>query len=178
MSTVPTWPICTVHAAHSLARPASACTARDCAALRVIAHRSDHRSPSAHCGAAGGGATVAEVEQGEALEHPRRRGHPPGKRVEAVAHQSFLPTGRVEKSGRRRRSSMRWGLRWPAGSCTSVPREKGGKGVLGAPLTVEGFTTAGAVGQRRWRARTEALCSDSDMVGFGHGRRHGRDGRA
>jgi hypothetical protein len=48
---------------------------------------------------AGGGATVTEVEQGEALEHPRWRGHPPGKRVEAAAHRSFLPMGRVEKSG-------------------------------------------------------------------------------
>jgi hypothetical protein len=68
-----------------LAGPASACTARDCAALRASAHQS--------------GATVAEVEQGEVLKHPRRRGHPPGKWVEAVAHQSFLPMGREKKTG-------------------------------------------------------------------------------
>jgi hypothetical protein len=74
-----------VHAAHSLAGLALACVARDCAALRASAHRSGHRSPGARHGAADGGATVAEVEQGEALEHPRRRGHPPGKWVEAAA---------------------------------------------------------------------------------------------
>jgi hypothetical protein len=56
--------------------------------------------------------------------------------------------------------------------------KKAARGVLGAPLTVEGFTTAEAAGQRRWRARTEAQCSDSDVVGFGHGRRLGRDGCA
>jgi hypothetical protein len=60
----------------------------------------------------------------------------------------------------------------------SVPGEKGGKGVLGARLTVEGFTMAEAAGQRRWRAQTEARRLDSDVVGFRHGRRHGRDGRA
>jgi hypothetical protein len=37
---------------------------------------------------------VAEVEQGKALEHPRWRGHPPSMWVEAVAHRSFVPTGR------------------------------------------------------------------------------------
>jgi hypothetical protein len=37
---------------------------------------------------------VAEVEQRKALEHPRQRGHPPGMWVEAIAHRSFLPTGR------------------------------------------------------------------------------------
>jgi hypothetical protein len=80
---------------------------------------------------------MVEVEQGEALEHPRQRGHPPGKQGEAAAHRSFLPMGRVEKLGRRRRSPMRWGLRWPVGSCVmwggrgssgaSVSGEKGGK---------------------------------------------------
>jgi hypothetical protein len=68
--------------------------ARDRAALCVSTHRSGHRSPGARRGMAGGGATVAEVEQGKALEHPRRRGHPPGMWVEVVAHRSFLPTGR------------------------------------------------------------------------------------
>jgi hypothetical protein len=67
---------------------------------------------------------VAEVGQGEVLEHPRRRGHPPGKWVEAVAHRSFLPTGRVKKPGRQRRSPTRWGLRWPAGSCIGVERKR------------------------------------------------------
>jgi hypothetical protein len=47
--------------------------------------------------------------------------------------------------------------------------KKAARGVLRAPLTVEGFTTAEAAGQRRWRARTEAQCSDSDVVSFGHG---------
>jgi hypothetical protein len=39
---------------------------------------------------------MAELEQGKVLEHPQRRGHPPGMWVEAVAHRSFLPTGRGE----------------------------------------------------------------------------------
>jgi hypothetical protein len=128
-----TRPICTVHAAHGLAGPASACAARDCAALRASAHRSGHRSLGAHRGAAGGGATMAEVEQGEALEHPRWRGHPPGKRVEAAAHRIFLPTGRVEKPRRQRHSPTRWGFQWlgwggRGSSSASVFGEKGGKG--------------------------------------------------
>jgi hypothetical protein len=131
----------------------------DCAALHASAHRSGQRSPGARRGTAGGGATVVEVEQAEALEHPRWRGHPPGKRVEKAAHQSFLTTGRVEKPGRQRRSPMWWVLRWPAGS-------------------VEGFAKVEAAGQWRWHARTEARHSDSDVVGFGHRRRRGLDGRA
>jgi hypothetical protein len=93
-----------------------------CAALRV----SGHRSPGARRGAAGGGATVVEVEQGEALKHTRRRGHPPGRWVEAVAHLSFSPTGGVEKPGRRRRSPMRWGLRLDSG----IGRWRGGSGTV------------------------------------------------
>jgi hypothetical protein len=61
--------------------------------------------------------------------------------------------------------------------CLEKKAARGG-GVLGAPLTVEGFTTAEAARQRRWRARTEARHSDNDVVSFGHGRRLGRDGRA
>jgi hypothetical protein len=123
-STVPMRPVCTAHATHGLARPASAYAARDCAVLRASAHWSGHHSPGMLHGTAGGGATVVKVEQGEVLEHPRRRGHPPGKRVEAAAHRSFLPMGRVEKPGRRRRSLTRWGLWWPAGSCVGVGRER------------------------------------------------------
>jgi hypothetical protein len=140
-----------VHSAHGpqLAGPASACAARDGAAQRACAHRSGHHSPGAHRGADGCGATMAEVEQRTALEHPQRRGHPPGMWVEAIAHRSFLSTGRADKPGRRRRSPMRWGLRWPAGTASewrgressgsSVPGEKAARGVLGAPLTVEEF---------------------------------------
>jgi hypothetical protein len=157
-------------------------------ARHASAHRSGHRSPSTRRGAAGSGATVAEVGQGEALEHPRRRGHPPGKRVEAAAHLSFSPMEGVEKPGRRRCSPMRWGSGGRQGlasgwggrgsSGASVPREKGSKGVLGAPLTMERFATAEATGQRRWRARTEAQRSNSNVVGFRPERRHGRDGHA
>jgi hypothetical protein len=67
------------------------------AAPARVAHRSGHHSPGARHGVAGGGATMAEVGQGWALEHPWWRGHPPGKWVEVAAHPSFLPTGRVEK---------------------------------------------------------------------------------
>jgi hypothetical protein len=49
--------------------------------------------------------------------------------------------------------------------------------VLGAPLTMEGFVMAEVTGQRWWRARTEARRSDSDVVGFRHGKRRGWDGR-
>jgi hypothetical protein len=58
------------------------------------------------------------------------------------------------------------------------PEKKPARGVLGAPLTVEGFATAEVTGQRWWRTRTEARCSDSDVVSFGHGRRRGQDGCA
>jgi hypothetical protein len=40
----------------------------------------------------GGGANAA-------LEHPRRRGYPPGMGVEAIAHRSSLSTGRERKTG-------------------------------------------------------------------------------
>jgi hypothetical protein len=89
MSTVPAQPICIVHTAHGFAGPALAYAARDCVALHASAHRSGHRSPGARRGTAGGGATMAEVGQGEALEHPQRRSHPLGKWVEVVAHRSF-----------------------------------------------------------------------------------------
>jgi hypothetical protein len=95
---------------------------------------------------------VAEVGQGWALEHPWRRGPPPGKWVEVAAHSSFLPTGRVEKldgDSVLRRGGCSVGRRCPASgwerggsSGAGVPEEKGGKGVLGAPLTVEGVATA------------------------------------
>jgi hypothetical protein len=55
-----------------------------------------HRSPGVR---RGGGATMAEVEQKTALEHPRRRGYPPGMGVEAIAHRSSLSTGRGKKTG-------------------------------------------------------------------------------
>jgi hypothetical protein len=75
-------------------RPARPATAR-----RVSAHRSCHRSPGAWRGMAGGGATVVEVEQKMALQHPRRRGYPLGMGVEAIAHRSPLSTGRGRKTG-------------------------------------------------------------------------------
>jgi hypothetical protein len=90
-----------------LAELASACAARDYAARRASAHRSGHRSSGARRGAVGGGATVAVVEQGEALEDPRQRGHPPGMWVEAISHRSFLPTGKGGKPDWRLRSPTR-----------------------------------------------------------------------
>jgi hypothetical protein len=89
MSIVSAQPVCAAYAAHGMPGP-SACAAYDCVALRASAHRSGHRSL---------GATLAEVEQGNALEHPRRRGNPSDMWVEAVAHRSFLPTGRGGKTG-------------------------------------------------------------------------------
>jgi hypothetical protein len=68
-------------------------------AQRLNARRSGHRSPGALCGVAGGGATVVEVEQTTALEHPWRRGYPPGVGVEAIGHRSSLSTGRGRKTG-------------------------------------------------------------------------------
>jgi hypothetical protein len=132
---------------------------------------------------------MAKVEQGEALEHPRRRGHPPGMWVEAIAHRSFLPTGKAGETGSAAAFSDE--LRAPAvgGSPVSGWRGRGSSaqqstekkrqgGVLGAPLTVEEFATTEAAGQRRRRARTEARRSDSDVVGFGHGGQRGQDRRA
>jgi hypothetical protein len=152
--------------------------ARDCAALRASAHRSGHRSPGTRRGAAGGGATVVEVEQGKALEHPRWRGHLLGMWVEAVAHQSFLPTGRGENwiggdvlqrgvgSSGRRRSYV--GVEGERKLGSTIPRE--------TRLTVEGFATAKAAEQWWWRARAGARRSDSDLVSFGHRRWHGQNG--
>jgi hypothetical protein len=68
-------------------------------AWRASAHRSGHRSPGAHHGMAGGGATGAKVGRAGALEHPRWRGHPSDKWVKAAAHPSFLPTGGGGKTG-------------------------------------------------------------------------------
>jgi hypothetical protein len=177
-----------VHSARSprLAGPASACAARDCAVLCASAHRSGHRSPGAHRGVVGGGTTMAEVEQGKALEHPRWRGHSPGMWVEAVAHRSFLPTGRGENrigGGILRRgegSGGRWrsyvGVEGERKLGSTVLEEKVARGGgARAPLTVEGFVTAEAARQRRWRTRAGARCSDGDVVGFGHGRWHSRD---
>jgi hypothetical protein len=45
-----------------------------------------------------------------------------------------------------------------------------------APLTVEGFMAVKVAGQWWWHARTEARCSNSDVVGFRHGRQQGEDG--
>jgi hypothetical protein len=72
---------------------------------------------------------------------------------------------------------LHWGGEGEEAQAQVYPAKKAARGVLGAPLIVEGFAMAEAAGQRRWRARTEARRSDSDVVGFGHGRRHGRDAR-
>jgi hypothetical protein len=125
---------------------------------------------------------VAKVEQGEALEHPRRRGHPSGKWVEAAAHWSFLPMGRVEKPGRRWHSPMRWGLWWPAGSYVGVGRKRKlrrkctrrkrrQRGARGSAH--RGGVCNGGGGQTMTVAR-----SDNDVVGFGHRRWRSQDGRA
>jgi hypothetical protein len=53
-----------------------------------------------------------------------------------------------------------------------------GGGVLEAPLTVEGFATAEAAGQRRWRARTATWStSDTGDGAVGTGAREARRGR-
>jgi hypothetical protein len=63
------------------------------------ARRSGHRSLGTLHSAAGGSATVVEVEQMTTLEHPWRRGYPPGVGVEAIGHRSSLSTGRGRKTG-------------------------------------------------------------------------------
>jgi hypothetical protein len=142
---------------------------------RVSTHRSGHCSPGARRGVAGDGATVAEVGQGWALKHPWRRGHPSGKWVEVAAHPSFLPTGTVEKpdgGGVLRRGGCSGGRRCPASgwerggsSDIGVPREKGGKGVLGAPLTVEGVATAEAAkAPAMGRLLAASSCTDGERV--------------
>jgi hypothetical protein len=88
------------------------------------AHQSGHRSPGTRRGMAGGGATMAEVGRGGALEHPQWRGHPLDKWVKAAAHPSFLPMGMAEKPGWWRRSPTRWVLQWPAWSCIGVGRKR------------------------------------------------------
>jgi hypothetical protein len=98
MPTAPARPVSTARGPW-LAGPASACAARDDASQRASARRSGHRSPGTRRGAAGGGATVAEVEKTTALEHPRRRGYPLGTGVEVIAHRSSLSTGRGRKTG-------------------------------------------------------------------------------
>jgi hypothetical protein len=72
---------------------------------------------------------------------------------------------------------LHWGGEGEEAQAQVYPEKKAARRVLGAPLTVEGFATAEAAGQRRWRARTEARRSDSDVVGFEHGRRHDQDAR-
>jgi hypothetical protein len=103
---------------------------------------------------------MAEVEQGNTLEHPRWRGHPPGMWVEVVAHRSFLPTGRGktgsaavfsdEVRAPRADGGPASGWRGRGRSAQQSPEKKrqGGRGSR-APLTMEGFTAAEAAGQRR-----------------------------
>jgi hypothetical protein len=154
----------------------------------VSAHRSGHCSLGARHGTAGGDATMADMEQGEALEHPREEAT---RRASGWRRQLTRASCRQEGwknwdgGGVLRRGGCSGGQRCPASgweragsSGARVPGEKGGKGVLGAPLIVEGFTTAEVAGQRRWCARTEARCSDSDVVSFGHGRLCGQDRHA
>jgi hypothetical protein len=68
------------------------------------------------------------------------------------------------------------GWRGRGSSAQQSPEKKQQGGGAWPPLTVEGFATAGAARQRRWRARAGARRLDGDVVGFGHGRWHGRDG--
>jgi hypothetical protein len=113
---------------------------------------------------------MVEVEQGKALEHPWRRGHPSGMWVEAVAHWSFLPTGRGgggnwigdgvlrrgEGFGGWRQSGV--GVEGVRKLGSTVPREKAARGgeVLGlrSPWRVS----------RRWRR----LDSGGGALGQGH----------
>jgi hypothetical protein len=100
---------------------------------------------------------VAEVEQGEVLKHPRRRGHPPGKWVEAVAHQSFLPMGREKKTGTTAAFFdevgapvaggvlCRGGEGEEAHAQVKLEKRRQGGGVLGAPLTGRVGSTAARV---------------------------------
>jgi hypothetical protein len=163
------WPTSTAHVTHGLLglpRPAWPVTMRR--------------------GAAGGGATIAEVEQRKALEHPQQRGHPSGMWVEAIAHQSFLPTGRGENridGGVLRRGEGSDGQRW---SCVGVeggeearlnsPRRKSGKGGARGSAHREGFHDGGG-GRTAAVARSAgARRSDGDLVGFRHGRWRSWDG--
>jgi hypothetical protein len=73
---------------------------------------------------------------------------------------------RGEGSGGRWRSCVR--VEGEGGRLNTPQKKKWQEGAW-APLTVDELTTAVAAGQRRWRAQTAS-------VGFGHGRRRGRDG--
>jgi hypothetical protein len=64
-----------------------------------VAQAQSAGSPGVCRGVAGGSATAAEAEQKAALEHPRRRGYPPGMGVEAIAHRNSLSMGRGRKTG-------------------------------------------------------------------------------
>jgi hypothetical protein len=177
-STAPARPMCTAHAAHDLPgrpRPVQPTTAR-----RASAHRSSHRSPSTHRSAAGGGATVVEVEQRKVLEHPRRRGHLLGKWVEAIAHRGFSSTGR---GGTGSAAMFSDEVRAPA-----VVLRRGGGGEearLNNPWRKSG-KRGGARGSAHrggvrdgGGGRTAAVARlDSNVVIFRHGRRRGRHGRA
>jgi hypothetical protein len=112
MPTAPAWPVCTACAAYGHSAGSAQCTmrvarglpgrprpVRPAMARRESTRRSGHRSLGARRSVASGGATAKEVEQTTALEHPRRRGYPPGMGVEAIAHRSSLSTGRGRKTG-------------------------------------------------------------------------------
>jgi hypothetical protein len=123
------------------------------------------------------------------LEHPRRRGHPPGMWVEAIAHGVSSRWGRGENwigddvlrrgegSGGRRWSFIRVEGERKLGS--TIHREKAARGGLGAPLTVEEFATVEAAGQRRWQARTATWsASDTGDGTVGTGAREARRRRS
>jgi hypothetical protein len=59
--------------------------------------RTPKQSPLSRC-ASRRSATVVEVEQKMALQHPRRRGYPLGMGVEAIAHRSSMSMGRGRKT--------------------------------------------------------------------------------
>jgi hypothetical protein len=105
-------PVFTAHVAHGRSGGSARCTARAARGLpgrprperpatawRASARQSGHRSPGARRGAAGSSTTAVKAEQKAALEHPRRRGYPPGMWVEVIAHRSSLSTGRGRKTG-------------------------------------------------------------------------------
>jgi hypothetical protein len=97
--------------------------AQPVASAQRCPHQSGHRSSGARRGVASVNVTMAEVGQGWVLEHPRWRGHPPGKWVEVTAQSSSLSMG-GGKTVWRRRSLMRWVLWWPAVSCIVVGKRR------------------------------------------------------
>jgi hypothetical protein len=180
---MPAQPVCIEHTAHGFAGLASACAARDCAALRVSAHRSGHRS-RAHVTARSPVALPwRRWSKGRCLSihggEPTHRASGWRRQLTVASYRrEGWKTGTVAAFSEEVGASVAGGVLHRGGEGEEAqaqvyPEKKAARGVGARGSTHRGGVHDGGGGRTAAVAR-----SDNDVVGFGHGRRRGRDGRA